>query len=831
MAISKISVHDVGDDIARLTAAADQEFLALLSWDPEVAVLVFPQSHPLLGWTACQVTGCSQRAFRNRSGLCPGCAGRWRRDGKTSLEDFLLVVKPVGLSRGDAGRCAVKGCPRPWCTARSRLCNAHNSQRKYRGLSFESYLMCSDLTSYPSFGPCAVTSCTRDRPGKKSYCPPHQIRYVKAVKLNPSLDRELWNRTAPSIADNNEVSLRGLHSRVIAELLYGIQERTHGGAKTRYRLVRQLCDALRSERATSVQDLVEHDELSRLLVNRDSRALLGTIARQAHRLGLTPETERRKDVWDLAVFGQPGKLKFTEISQSWLREGAKRWAVDDIPRRRGPNVGDAIKFKMQSIELLSDSLRLQRQDKGDVLTTLGHQDLTAFCNRMAYLQGQGTISAYMCSKHMRNLRQVLTRMRTMGLTRTSEPLYGLPDDFAVIRDYLPDRPEDAEVGKDLPVDVMRHLCANLPNLEETTSPQTRAAVELLIDTGRRPGEICNLRFDCLRQDSDGNTVLIYSNDKSYRQDQELPVGPATAAVILAQQERVRAQFPDTALAELRLLPSSHMNPGGRKSMGQDRLGTRHRDWVATLPDVGLPCVVEIDGTLVTKIQPFDKSRAFLYAYRHTYAQRHADAGVDVTVLKELMGHRLLSTTQSYYRVGQERRRETVERVTTMQFDRHGDRVWRQATAMLDSERLRRAVGEVAVPYGGCSEPSNVAAGGQDCPLRFRCIGCGHFSTDISYLPDLERYVADLLRHRERVLASVDADQWAKSEAMPSDHEITRVRRLIDRMKGDLDNLTREERAQIEEATTLVRHGRANVVGLGVPRVRQPRPDIRQDSSA
>jgi hypothetical protein len=38
------------------------------------------------------------------------------------------------------------------------------------------------------------------------------------------------------------------------------------------------------------------------------------------------------------------------------------------------------------------------------------------------------------------------------------------------------------------------------------------------------------------------------------------------------------------------------------------------------------------------------------------------------------------------------------------------------------------VGSVAVPYGTCTEPSNVAAGGDDCPLRFRCAGCDHFRT-------------------------------------------------------------------------------------------------------
>ncbi|MFH8983462.1 tyrosine-type recombinase/integrase [Streptomyces varsoviensis] len=51
---------------------------------------------------------------------------------------------------------------------------------------------------------------------------------------------------------------------------------------------------------------------------------------------------------------------------------------------------------------------------------------------------------------------------------------------------------------------------------------------------------------------------------------------------------------------------------------------------------------------MTKLLPFDKSKIFPYAYRHSFAQRHADANVDPDVLMDLMGHRELSTTQGYY---------------------------------------------------------------------------------------------------------------------------------------------------------------------------------------
>lgn len=240
--------------------------------------------------------------------------------------------------------------------------------------------------------------------------------------------------------------------------------------------------------------------------------------------------------------------------------------------------------------------------------------------------------------------------------------------------------------------------------------------------------------------------------------------------------------------------------------------------------------VEVDGKPTTVVLPFDKAKIFLYAYRHTYAQRHADAGVPVDVLRELMDHRNLHTTQGYYQVGQQRRRDAVDRVAALQFDRHGNRTWREAKALLDSEHLRRAVGEVAVPYGTCSEPSNVAAGGEDCPVRFRCVGCAHFSTDVSYLPDLQNHLDALLRSRER-LRSLTLDAWAKAEAMPSDEEIVRVRRLISRITADLDELPDPDRAGVEEAITVVRNARTRMTNLGLPQIRPSSPDIRPDRSA
>ena len=177
-------------------------------------------------------------------------------------------------------------------------------------------------------------------------------------------------------------------------------------------------------------------------------------------------------------------------------------------------------------------------------------------------------------------------------------------------------------------------------------------------------------------------------------------------MITGQQARVRARFPATPPGELKLLPAARRNPDGRRPMSISMLEDRHRDWVT-----GLGTLRTRDGT------EFDKARAVPYAYRHTYAQRHADAGVPIDVLAELLDHRNLNVTRCYYRVGEDRRREAVDKVTALSFDRHGNRIWRDAAALLESAHARYQVGEVAVPYGRCTEPSNVQAGGGACPVQ------------------------------------------------------------------------------------------------------------------
>ena len=268
---------------------------------------------------------------------------------------------------------------------------------------------------------------------------------------------------------------------------------------------------------------------------------------------------------------------------------------------------------------------------------LGRADIEAFLGRLGWLQATGAISALTRVLACREVRKLLAAARQLGATRPGGPAAGLSDQFTVHRDDTPEEPEHGEPGRDLPAEIMQQICAQLHTV---AAPHIRTATEILIDTGRRPEDVVALPLDCLAADTDGAPVLVYDNHKANRLGRRLPIPAATAQAIRAQQQRVRERFPGIPASQLKLLPTGWANRDGRRPPTVSALSAAHRDWITSLP----PLLLLADGT------EYDKDRIIPYACRHTYAaaQRHADAGVPIDVLAELLDHRSLNVTRGYY---------------------------------------------------------------------------------------------------------------------------------------------------------------------------------------
>lgn len=111
---------------------------------------------------------------------------------------------------------------------------------------------------------------------------------------------------------------------------------------------------------------------------------------------------------------------------------------------------------------------------------------------------------------------------------------------------------------------------------------------------------------------------------------------------------------------------------------------------------------------------------------------------------------------------------------------------------------------VAVPNGGCTEPSNVKAGGRHCRIRFQCAGCDFYEPDPSYRPALEQTIADLRADKEAATAMGAAD-WVLANF---DHQLKAYAKVLIDMDERLARLSPQERDAVETASKELRKVRA-----------------------
>jgi integrase len=586
-------------------------------WDPATWVLVLPAGHQLLGRQVCRVERCVNTVHNDCPDTCHRCFTRLTGLGMSAQDIAGAVSLPAAPVPADD--CAVPGCQ---CTPTVRgavLCEPHAQQLRGRRIpiSLDRFVVDPRVRPLPSLPACSVAACIRTADGAVGYCNTHYQRWCVVQRSGAATDEQQWRATESGVAEPGQVNLRALPPLVVVEVLVGLQTRVGHGLRLTDVVLRAVCDTLRRHQVGSI-----HGCAPELAPGKRATSVLRAFARDARRALADPAAEQGKDVWDLAVFGHPGSLSFAKITQGWLVQAAKRWAAEQLPRHRGGGAA-RVQTKLNNLGLLSEVLR-RRPDHGRDPAALGRGDVEGFLNRLAHLEALGTISRYRRNMICRDVRAVLAGIRALGLTRAGRPAAGLPGDVAIGRADIPADPERGEPGRDLPPEIMTMLCSHLNALEPA---EVRVATQIGIDSGRRPEDILNLPVDCLGRDKDGGHVLVYDNIKADRRGRRLPISTATAAVITNQQQRVRQRFPHTPAATPKLLPTSYRNPDGHRPISRSTLEARHRDWVTNLP---APCTRDA--------APFDTAKIVPYAYRHTYAQRHADAGVPIDVLAELLDH-------------------------------------------------------------------------------------------------------------------------------------------------------------------------------------------------
>ncbi|MFC4463779.1 tyrosine-type recombinase/integrase [Streptomyces xiangluensis] len=703
-----------------------------------------------------------QRELHSK-GLCRGHSMRWikasraadkRRPFDRTLEEW---VRDVAMPLGAWPDCKVAGCPLEQVTLTTGLCRIH-----YQWWS----------------------------------------KHKEVVKVADLGD---WiEHTTPYMA-SHQFSLAPLSDIARLEVLYALQQRD---LRTRVMqpspirpVIKELAglDCLLTAKPETFSPVGWLEVSNRISVLRD----IAWIIERGHDqfAGVKPTD---KLIWDMRAVNGPighgpgrtgsgsrsGKVDFTVIKQLWLRDALMEWARSTQP--------DNNRFRRHLEACVLTSTVLHRQPGGGMDPgQVRYADMALVVEGFrAMTKKDGDLFS---SKHRSDclsmLHNVLDFGRRAGLLNDLHGTFGRHKSLRIIREES----NEDEIGKAIPESVIRQLDGRLGGFgigfpyrgyaEGDIAAMFQAVYRVLRDTGRRPWEVVSLKRDCL--EFAGNDIcLIWNNYKGKRLKRRLPIARDTADDIQHWAAH-RDGLVTPRRSEKYLFPAIS-DSGKYPHLTSGYLARAMRQWVQSLDRVDSEGTGR-DGLPV----PFDKNKIFPYAFRHSYAQRHADADVPIDVLKELMDHKSADTTARYYKVSLKRKQEAVKKMRLHVVDRHGN------PAPMASNRAYE-MRAVAVPFGGCTEPSNVKAGGHACPIRFQCAGCGFYRPDPSYLAAIEDHIRDLKADKETALA-MGTDEYVTRNLQD---QIDSFKKVAANMHEQIKALPENEREELMESVKVLRKSRA-----------------------
>lgn len=774
-------------------------------WDARHWLFTGDLDSPRTSSSTCRTRRCDQVVISGNV-FCTLCAEHLRassQDPDTFATTFTPARERSARGMVTAQCSIIRGgvrCVRPrHC---NDMCATHYNAWKYHAVKGTEQAWLRDRAQpITETIPCLVPTCPSPAYNSRGLCNYHARQWSQDNRTKRT-DVHQWAPQQPPYLDTHQFSLLALDDLLRHEILYAVQQTDQWTRTLEPHRIRSLVRDL-----TGATTLLTDDTGPARLTSPHAGAVrtlkrLRTAVHSAfEEFSGRPFTDL--DVLDLRSIGlrttngsrprrMPGTADLRTIRQPWLRELMRHWATTSSPRT------DTFSNTMRAVVIASRTLA-QRPGKGLDPAALHFTDASAVVDAFrTALRRDGT--AYRSSQR-RTLAGCFFQLIDYG--RRSGHLDTLAGAFTrdpvEHRIRLEETDEDG-TGKAIPESVIRQLDAHLYTLGlgEVQGRRDVPAADLqllyqtvyilLRDTGRRPLEIASLPRDCLETDR-GQTSLIWNNHKRRRHRRRLPITESTAQTIRTWQAR-RSHLQLPAAGDTYLFPALSAYSSA-PHLGANYISETLRLWVDSLPTLHAEGV-DTDGAPLS----FDRTLIYPYAFRHSYAQRHADAGTPVDVLRELMDHHSIAMTQRYYQVSLKRKRAAVTALSTQVVDRLGH----PAPSSPSSYELR----SVAVPYGGCTEPSNVKAGGDACPLRFQCAGCGYYRPDPSYLPAIEQHLNELRADRETARAMDAADFIITALTA----QITAYEQVVHRMKTRLTALPAGEREEIEHASTILRKARA-----------------------
>lgn len=264
---------------------------------------------------------------------------------------------------------------------------------------------------------------------------------------------------------------------------------------------------------------------------------------------------------------------------------------------------------------------------------------------------------------------------------------------------------------------------------------------ILIETGRRISELCQLPFNCLLQDATGDWFLKHYQSKM-KKEHTIPISRELARVIQEQQASVKKDWGSEETPFLFVAPRPRGN--GRKPITPYAFG------------VSLKTLAYEKGIKDANGNYYNFQA---HQFRHTVGTLMVNSNVPLHIIQKYLGHVSPEMTMHYAHIHDQTLKKEIANYQGKVVNISGQ-VVEPLNPELDTDELqwfKRNVQAQALPNGSCALPAPM----KECPHANACLTCTHFRTTIEFL---DQHKAEL-EQTEKILKKAKTNGWTRQIEM------------------------------------------------------------------
>jgi integrase len=726
-----------------------QDFDPLLRSD----VISLSADHPAFQW-ACIVPDCA-RPRTNTRDLCQAHLRQFHaRPAGLDRAGFLRTAEPfaVGIAL-HYGPCIV--CPgRPAVTPRPvRLCKRHHhalrdARRNGRVGAIEDWVAAQN--PHPTYGRCRCRSCDDLAASPLGLCRGHDAAFLRAgapggaalpgnwwmslehfglpvpILCQDRAEFDQWCATANALYRPGQINLLGLRPLLQAELRWGLFAHIQERDRTAWGLswINQMVNLSRPFNCLADLDASTCRHQVRLMVQEMRNHLRPVYFSQA--------ASREAGFVDGRHFGfrfrsRRGYFDLTDISQRWLRDLLWDRLTDRMRSPQAARSASPYDHLRRAARELSAFLEARAPQGGHDPALLREEHMASFVADQRTRAREALPSLGITLNGAPTTVTETTRRFTFNYGRMLlRPLLetNAPEELGLDRKFITALPTGGfsrgRTRSPFTDEVARALAdpANLEQLVTEFDRHDRGARDIwqiMIVTGRRSGEVIDLRLDCIGT-YNGLPLLWHDQTKVGKLDESVRIPDYIYDRIRDRQRKTLAWFeernarPPTRQerASMALFPSIMRNPTGVRAVSIQWFHNMFRGW----------------------IEQMDMGGWVPHQARHTIATALLDAGASIAEVRDFLGHLSIAMTEHYGKIAKSKIEDVLQHVWVAGpgAARPGELLSAGTSGMTraDAEALAIDLSRRSTPAEGGFCTFQTVVNGQACPWNLDCEHCTHF---------------------------------------------------------------------------------------------------------